>query len=483
MISSAGQQRGPFARELSSPDGPEPHICYLYGLMRLAIFAFPLSLLAQTFTVDQAVATALEKYAGVRVSSEKVTGAAQAINLARTAYLPQADFLAQANRATRNNVFGMVLPQSTLPAISGPPLAANSMTNVWGTAVGFLVSWEPFDFGLRAAKVNVAAAHQRSAEAALTRTKFEIAAGTADGFLTVLAAEQTVKAAAAAVARAKTLEEIAAAQVRAELRPGVDLTRTRAERAIAEAQQIQAEQAVAMAKASLSQFVMTPEFTASPGALLDTPPAAILAPAGLRAHPLARERSAAVEAAQAQQKTLEKAYYPKFNLQGSTYARGTGANANGTTGGTLAGLGPNIVNWGAGLTVTFPAMALPGLRIQRGIDASQTRGEQLRLEQTVQDLAAQLARANAQLTGARRLVDKIPAQIEAARAAETQATARYKAGLGTIVEVADAQRLLAQTEIDESLAKLAIWRAMLAVSAAQGDIEPFLKAAAGASRN
>ncbi len=37
------------------------------------------------------------------------------------------------------------------------------MTNVWGSAVGFLVSWEPFDFGLRAAKVNAAAARQRSA--------------------------------------------------------------------------------------------------------------------------------------------------------------------------------------------------------------------------------------------------------------------------------------------------------------------------------
>lgn len=450
--------------------------------MRWSILFLPLSLLAQTYTVDQAVATALEKYAGVRVSSEKVTEASQAINLARTAYLPQADFLAQANRATRNNVFGMLLPQSTLPGISGPPLAENSMTNVWGTAVGFLVSWEPFDFGLRAAKVNAATAHQRSAEAALTRTKFEIAAGAADGFLTVLAAEQIVRAAAAAVARAKTLEEIVGAQVRAELRPGVDAMRTKAEVALAEGQQIQSEQAVAMAKASLSQFLMVSEFTAAPGALLDTPPAAILAQADLRAHPVAKERSALVEESQAKQKMLDKAYYPKFNLQGSTYARGTGANPNFTTGGAFSGLGPNIVNWGAGLTVTFPAMALPGLRIQRGIDASQTRAEQQRLEQVVQDLAAKLARANAQLTGARRLVEKIPVQLEAARAAELQATARYKAGLGTIVEVAEAQRLLAQTEIDESLAKLAIWRAMLAVSTAQGDIEPFLKAAVGGGK-
>ena len=51
--------------------------------MRLAaILALPLSVLAQpSYTVDQAVAVALAKYAAVRVSSEKVTEAAQAINL------------------------------------------------------------------------------------------------------------------------------------------------------------------------------------------------------------------------------------------------------------------------------------------------------------------------------------------------------------------------------------------------------------------
>jgi outer membrane protein len=35
--------------------------------------------------------------------------------------------------------------------------------------------------------------------------------------------------------------------------------------------------------------------------------------------------------------------------------------------------------------------------------------------------------------------------------------------------------VLTQTEIDDSLAKLSIWRAMLAVAAAQGDLQPFLE--------
>lgn len=433
---------------------------------------------AQALTLDQAVARSLDRYAAVKVSTAQVQTAAQAIQLARTAWLPQADFLSQINRATRNNIFGMVLPQSTLPGISGPPLAENSMTNVWGTMTGFLVSWEPFDFGLRQARVDAAAAGQRRAEASLAKTKFEIAAASADAFLTLLAAGETVKGAAAAVRRARAVEQIVAAQVQAELRPGADLSRMKAEVAVAEAAQIQAEQAVAVAQASLAQF--TGEVGAvSAGRLTEPPPAAMLAQADLASHPLAREQASAIAEAQARQKVADKSWAPRFNLQGTTYARGSGANSNFTTGGAAAGLGPNIVNWGAGLTVTFPVLSLPGIRVQREIEATRTRAEQARHEQLLQDLAARESRARAQFEGARRLVDKVPAQLEAARQAELQATARYKAGLSTIVEVADAQRMLAQSEIDLSLANLAIWRAMLAISTAQGDLQPFLAAVGG----
>jgi outer membrane protein TolC len=248
--------------------------------------------------------------------------------------------------------------------------------------------------------------------------------------------------------------------------------------ALAEAQQIQGEQAVAMAKANLSQFLgATPDVAA--GRLLDAPAASVLAQAAPSLHPALKEQDAAIGEAQARAKVLDKTYYPKFNVQGATYARGTGANADFTTGGAFSGFGPNIVNWGTGFTMTFPISALPGLRVQRQIEAARTRAEQQRQEQLKQDLAAQQDRALAQFQGTRRVIEKIPAQLEAARQAELQSTARYRAGLGTIAEVAEAQRLVAQGEIEQSLAHLAIWRAMLAVSAAQGDLEPFLKAAAG----
>ena len=109
-------------------------------------------------TIAQAVETALRNYPSVRVSEEQVNAAAAGIELARTAYLPRLDALAQANRATRNNVFGMLLPQSLIPSISGPVLGTNNLGTAWGSVLGGLVSWEPFDFGLRRANVAAAAA-------------------------------------------------------------------------------------------------------------------------------------------------------------------------------------------------------------------------------------------------------------------------------------------------------------------------------------
>ncbi|MBL8228980.1 MAG: TolC family protein [Bryobacterales bacterium] len=433
---------------------------------------------AAPLTIQQAVDQSVEKYPAVRVSLEQVSAAAAGVQLARTSFLPKADFLSQVNRATRNNVFGMLLPQSTIAPISGPPLATNSVTNVWGTAVGFLVSWEPFDFGLRKANVTVADVARKRAEANVARTKLEVATAAADAFLTILAAQQMVLSAQASIARGKALETAVGALVKAELKPGADAERTRAEIALAETQLIQAEQAVAISRAALAQLlgVAPGEVEATAGKLLSAPPVVELA-GSVSEHPAAREQNVAVEEIKARQTALDRTWYPKFAVQGTTYARGTGAFPDGTTGGAASGLGPNIHNWGLGFTMTFPLLEQPALKAKRDIEVHKERSEAARLDQVLRELNGRLEKSKAMLDGARRAARQAPIQLQAARAVEQQATARYKAGLATIVEVADAQRVLAQAEIDESLANLNIWRAMLAVAASRGDLDEFLQRA------
>jgi outer membrane protein len=93
-----------------------------------------------------------------------------------------------------------------------------------------------------------------------------------------------------------------------------------------------------------------------------------------------------------------------------------------------------------------------------------------------------VAKAQAVLAAAQRIAMLAPAQLDAARAAEEQARARYDSGLGNIADVADTQRLLTDAEISNGLAMLSVWRAQLGVAAARGDLSPVLALSAAGGR-
>jgi outer membrane protein len=184
-----------------------------------------------------------------------------------------------------------------------------------------------------------------------------------------------------------------------------------------------------------------------------------------------------VEQRSAHLRILERSYFPKFYLQGSAYARGTGDETRGAILGGLNGLAPNTQNYALGLTVTFPAMDRFAIQARETEKSATIRAETARQQQIATDLKARWNAAVATLTGARRVAANTPVQVSAARAAVEQATARYQSGLGNIDAVAEAQRLLTQAEIDNALARLYVWRGLLGVAATAGDIRPFLSEA------
>src|SRR5918994_1049729 len=98
-----------------------------------------------------AVAMMWAAAAAARVSAQQA-----GVDLARTAYLPRLDSSLQFNRATRNNVAGLLLPGTTIPGISGPVSDDASAGMIWGSGAGVLLSWEAFDFGSRAATIDAA---------------------------------------------------------------------------------------------------------------------------------------------------------------------------------------------------------------------------------------------------------------------------------------------------------------------------------------
>src|SRR5262249_46070082 len=125
-------------------------------------------------------------------------------------------------------------------------------------------------------------------------------------------------------------------------------------------------------------------------------------------------------------------------------------------------------------TIQFNVMDKFALQAKEAQTVAQVRAEEARAKQIAIEIRARWDAATATLEGAREMGKNTPALVSAAKAAVDQATARYQAGLGNIDAVAEAQRLLAQAEIDDALAKLGIWRALLGVATAAGDLTPFL---------
>jgi outer membrane protein len=303
---------------------------------------------------------------------------------------------------------------------------------------------------------------------------------TADAYLTVVAARETVRAAEAGVERADTVRKTITAQANAQLRPGADQSRAEAELAAARTQLAQAQQAAQVSLATLAQFVGTDpaRIAVTPGGLARLPAEIPSAQLNTALNPTAVEQNAVIAEARAQLHSLERAYFPRFYLQGAAYARGSGAETNGQRSDGLNGLAPNVQDYALGFSVTFPLMDFAVIRAREAQQSATIRAQVAKAQQIATDLRAQWNRAVAALNGARGIAGNTPIQVSAAKAASSQATARYQAGLANVDEVAEAQRLLTQAEIDDVLARLGVWRGLLGIAVAAGDIRPFIAEAA-----
>ncbi|MGE0133113.1 MAG: TolC family protein [Blastocatellales bacterium] len=457
-------------------------ITWLLLLFLLTPFSFTQKVPPQPLKLEQAVELALKNYPAIRAAQAQRQSAEAGVELARTNYLPRADMLWQQNRATRNNIFGLLLPQSVIPPISGPQLDSTSLASAWGSAGGLLLSWEPFDFGLRKANVELARAIGRQANANEAVTRLDVSAAAADAFLTLLAAEQTVEAAEAGVERAETIARAVRALVENQLRPGVDASRAEAELAAAKNQLIQAEQNVELARANLAEATgliggqAGANVTIEPGPLLDLPTAPQPTEINFSLHPLAIAHTAAIDTSRSREKMLGRSYFPRFNWQTAVFGRGAGARLDGAFDNSK-GWYPNTFNYATGVTISFPVFDIFGLRARRKAEANNTAVEQARYDQVINTLKTQDARAHTLVESARRIAENMQAQVKAAQETLTRARTRYEYGLANITEVADAQRLVAQTETEDSVAKLAVWRAKLAAAKLQGDLKLFLQEA------
>ena len=431
------------------------------------------------FTLPEALEYANSHYPTVRVAIEQVNASAANVNVARSAYLPRFDAVWQTNRGTVNNIFGQLLPQSVISSLSGPVLASSSSDSVWGTAAGGLLSWEPFDFGLRGSTVREAEAAVNRARADEGVTRLAVQHAVALAFLNAVAAQQAVTAAEADVLRRQTIAQTARTLADNQLRPGAEASRADAERAAALTRAIQARQALAIARATLTQVLglVDGPVVVNASALVEAAPPGTAAPAQERSpHPLIQSGQAAVDLARARESVLGATDRPRVLLQSSLFARGSGATPDAIFGGT-DGLGFDRANWAAGVQVVFPNLFdFASLRARRASAGALTRAEGARYDETLLKVTSEGRAAEAMVAATREIAENTPVQLAAAQQSEMQARARYQAGLAGIVEVAEAQNLLVQAEYLNAVARVDVWRALLSQAVARGTLGTFIDA-------
>jgi len=431
---------------------------------------------SEGITLQDAVQRALTSYPTVRIALEKTLSARANVGLTRTQYLPQANVLWQTNRSTYNNIAGLVIPQGVVPSLSGPVLADTSGTSVWGSAGGLLMNWEPTRFGYRKAEVDAAKAGASAADERVALTKLDVANAAASAYLTVAAIHEQVRSAQADLSRRHTFAGTIHALVDNQLRPGADASEADAEVAAARTRLIQAETLEKVDLAALAELLVEPssQIHLSSDALLTTPPEESLPSFVAASHPMALEGNHLLEQSKAEERVWSRAYTPRIALEGSISGRGSGVKPNGTLLEGTNGLAPDRSNWAIGVQATFAPFDYFSIREQKKIAASNEHAQQLNNQNTIQTLNTQVEQARAQLDGAVQIARNTPVQLAAARMGESQAGARYQAGLANIVEATQAQALLQQAEAQDALARIGVWQALLGVYVAQGDITPFL---------
>jgi outer membrane protein len=375
-------------------------------------------------------------------------------------WLPRVGVNAQVLGATENNTTASYVGSDVVPiARIGGTSATAAASPTWqpyaSTFVGAGIRQELFDFGRisaeRAAMDALVEVEKQAASAALLDIDFAVE----EAYFAVFAAKGVLLASEDARARAKVHRDLAKAGVDSGLRSPIELTRQEAELSRYEIGRIRAAGGVALARAVLGAAIGAPEVSVdvagdSPRAA-DMPSLADAMSHAARRDPRVRQALAELAAAEAKTRSVGAELRPDLSLTGVLSGRAGGA-PSGTPPFTPTGDGwaPYVPNWDVGLVMEWPIFDGTIAAKRSAAHA----GEQVAREElsVTRDLEiAAIERTYTAFDVAKRALPGLEQAVAAARANYEQADARSRAGLGTAVELADAEDLRASSEINFAL--------------------------------
>ena len=328
------------------------------------------------------------------------------------------------------------------------------------TAIG--LRQEIFDFGRIAAFQSFADAQVATERARLDATRLDVAYAVENGYDAVLASKGIREAAEAAFRRAQVNLAMATAGVKAGLREPIELTRAEADLSRFDLARIRAHAGVITAQSAFAAVVGVPDLMLdATGETADAGPVPTLDEAismALARDPVLRERRELLAVQRASTQMIAAELHPDLSLT-ATLSRGVEAQPR-RAGRRRpdGGWNPNVPNWDGGIVFSWPLLDF-GVRAREDQSRSLQYARNAEFEETRATVTAGVQQAYVDLVSAQQTLPSLEKQASAAQANYAQADARFKAELGTSVELADAQALLTEAQVQLAIGRYQLARA------------------------
>jgi outer membrane protein TolC len=424
----------------------------------------------RTLTMAEALSYAREHQPAIHSALSNVAARMAEAKVPSGRWLPSVGVGAQLYGMTANNTTATYLSTDWLdvPRIGGTTALTSPSSANWqpyaSTLVVAGVSQEVFDFGRigaqRAAADALVDVARRDADAARLDVEF----GVEEAYFSVLAAKAVVKASDQAYERAVVHRDFAKRGVESGMRSPIELTRAEADLARFDVGRVRARGGVALAQTVLAAAIGAPDYAVDVAE--ETPQRAEM-PTIEEAIRLAQARDPRLASALAQLAAAEKRttavgaeLRPDLSLTATLSGRAGGAPVAGAT---PAGEGwiPNVPNWDVGLVLSWPLFdGVIGARRDAAKSLEQVRHDEVDTAR-LQDVAT-VRETYARVDVARSALGALQNAVVAARANYDQADARFRSGIGNAVELADAEAVRTDAEIQLALGQFDLARARAA---------------------
>ncbi|APR78223.1 outer membrane efflux protein [Minicystis rosea] len=427
----------------------------------------------RVMTLPEALAYARAHQPAVRAALARVAAQEQAARIPRAEWLPQIGVTAQIFAATANNTTGMYVntPSVDVPRIGGSTVVSRGTMQPYpSTLVGAGLRQEIFDFGRIAAQSAAADALVDVARRQAATERLDRDFAVEGAYFAVYAAKAVQRAADEAYERARVHRDLAKAGVESGMRPPLERTRAEADLARFGVGKERARAGVAVAQGVLAAAVGVSESAvdvlAEAPLPRDLPSLAEAMRAAETRDPRILEAEARVRAQEQATKAIRAELRPNLALTSSFTGRAGGAPPSGNgepaKGG---GWAPDVPNWDIGVVLTWP--------VWNGSVAARARAAEAREQVEREELArvrfehrVGVQQALVAVRVAQAALPALERSVEAARDNHAQAEARFKSGVGNGVELADAEALRTQAEIDLALGRYDLARARIALGRA-----------------